>query len=455
MSTTQQLATTLRQIDARREEMQQMGDLSPDTRARLGRKFRLEMNYHSNSIEGNELDFGDTKSLLLRNVTASGKPLKDHLEMRGHDNALTRLREVADAGLPITESLIKEFHKILIVDPFTDQPDNIPGAFKDNGNYLYNDAGERVDFLPPDQVTPALNDLINFVNNALNPPKARKQRERRELYDVHPVVLAAQFHQRFIQIHPFTDGNGRMARIFMNLILLRTGFPPIVIRQEEKRAYYRALDRARDHDTEEFTLLIAQHVLTQQEFYLAVANGAPVEEEEDWKKRILVLKNSLDRTETVSGKTKDNIWKLCSEVVLPLFKRATKDFNQFDDLYKITTRSYIIDSHGPSANMEGIEPFKAKVGMINGTGIANSIRNLRMTLRWSIGPLPNDKKLSFDCLVSLLQEDVYSIEMNYPGNRQERLVKKYGESISSNVINDMISKAGRGLIEEAEKQLKS
>jgi len=117
MSITDNLVATLQKVDALRAEMSNMGELSADTRARLGRKFRLEMNYHSNSIEGNELDYGDTKSLLLRNVTASGKPLKDHLEMRGHDNALTRLREAADAHLPITESLIKDFHKILIVNP--------------------------------------------------------------------------------------------------------------------------------------------------------------------------------------------------------------------------------------------------------------------------------------------------------------------------------------------------
>lgn len=451
MSTTNQLAATLQQIDAQRDEMQHMGQLSADTRARLGRKFRLEMNYHSNSIEGNELDFGDTKSLLLRNVTASGKPLKDHLEMRGHDNALTRLREVADAGLPITESLIREFHKILIVDPFTDQPDNVPGAFKDTGNYLYNDAGERVDFLPPEQVPAALNELINFVNNALNPPKARKQRDRRETYDVHPVVLAAQFHQRFIQIHPFTDGNGRMARIFMNLILLRTGFPPIVIRQEEKVAYYRALDRARDHDTNEFTLHIAQYVLEQQAFYLTVAGGAPVEEEEDWKKRLKVIQKSMAEDPVpIEVKSVKLLEQRYNDTFFLVYEELNNALHEFDKLYAKTDHvlgdyfgiNYFKRSEHLNRMEDGWSPYTSW----------DNIEKFSFRLRWEALKnsgaelFGNGISVTFDC------SEKYVYKLTSSVTKKPYLKKRYTEPMTDQERKDFVNTVAKQLVQLLDNQ---
>ncbi|MEM9837087.1 MAG: Fic family protein [Bacteroidota bacterium] len=286
MEASLKLETLLEKIDALRKEMDMAGPLSADTLARLDRKFRLEMNFHSNRMEGNSLEYGETKSLLLRNLTANGKPLKDHLEMRGHDAALGKLKEIVVGDVKITETLIKEFHRMLLVDPFNDYPEFAPGTYKKRGNYLYNNAGERVDFLPPDQVGPALNQLINYVDNALQKPKARKRKYRRDQYDVHPVVLAAQFHLRFVNIHPFADGNGRLSRLFMNFILMRCGFPPVVIYNEQRDEYYRSLDLTRDRETNDFIKFIASRMIATQEFYLSVANGAPVEEDQDWRKEL-------------------------------------------------------------------------------------------------------------------------------------------------------------------------
>lgn len=452
MSIINQLATILQQIDARHADMKKMGELSADTRARLGRKFRLDMNYHSNSIEGNELDYGDTKSLLLRNVTATGKPLKDHLEMRGHDNALTRLREAADANLPITESLIKEFHQILVVDPFTDQPDNVPGAFKDTGNYLYNDAGERVDFLPPEQVPAALNVLINFVNNVLDPPKARKKRDRRDKYDIHPVVLAAEFHQRFIRIHPFTDGNGRMARIFMNLILLRTGFPPIVIKQEEKTAYYRALDRARDHNTDEFTLHIAKHVLFQQEFYLAVANGAPVEEEEDWKKRLAVIQKSLTEEKIpTQARSHELLVQRYSDTFFIVYEEIIAALKGLDNVYLQTSHR--------TGDYFGINHFKreqvrTKAHLIGEQNMPKftDIEAFQFELRWEAlknsgaEVFHNGVSISFDC------KDKYTYQVRSSETENPYLKKRYVDPMTPQERKEFINTIARQLVQRLDKQ---
>ncbi|MCB9264786.1 MAG: Fic family protein [Lewinellaceae bacterium] len=449
------LKALLSRIDALKAEMDSEGPLSDEARRRLNNKVRLELNYHSNRIEGNSLDYGETKLLLLKDLTANGKPLKDHLEIKGHNEALKKLEAIAGKELAITENLIKEFHNILLIDPFKDYPELLPGVYKDRPNYLYNYRGERVDFLPPDEVPNALNELINWTNNALNLPKARKKKYRRELYDIHPVLVAAEFHLRFVNIHPFIDGNGRMARIFMNLILMQCGFPPVVIRNETRDEYYRAIETSRQRGTEEFFIFIGQRVVEALEFYLSVAQGGPVEEPDDWEKRIELLQRSLEEEEAPTvEKTNELLWQRFQDSFLPLFELLEQKLRRFDGFYAK-------HQHGPKyATQEAItgkekeEPFEAFIRRTYEQEKLPVFQELGYRFHWE--GLKNSGtqlfELAFSVRINLEHRFKYSVSVAFP--EIPDMEKLYSQTISEEERRNLVRQVGDKLVEIVENQVK-
>ena len=102
---------------------------------------------------------------------------------------------------------------MILVEPYDGEAEINPGQYKKHPNYLYSPEGERIDFAPPEDTPRLMNRLVNWLNNHIDPPKRKKRK-----YGLHPLLIAAGFHCEFVQIHPFGDGNGRMARILTNLI---------------------------------------------------------------------------------------------------------------------------------------------------------------------------------------------------------------------------------------------
>lgn len=105
-------------IDALKKEIDALRPISADLEAKIMQKFRLDWNYNSNAIEGNRLTFGETKTFLLHGITADGKPLKDHLDIKGHNNALLLLEEILSEERPITESFIRELHQMILQEDY-------------------------------------------------------------------------------------------------------------------------------------------------------------------------------------------------------------------------------------------------------------------------------------------------------------------------------------------------
>jgi len=282
-------------IDDLKEQVDAFGELPKDARERLEQKIRMEWNYHSNVIEGNSLDYGETRSLLIWGITAKGKPLKDHLDLEGHNEAIKKLEAIAGMEIAITESLIKEFHRLILAEPFDDYRKEIqPGKYKETDNYLYNYRNERVDFCSYPEVPQKLNELINWTNNTIDPPKRSKKK-----YEVHPLLIATRFHYEFINIHPFDDGNGRLARIFMNLILMQCGYPPIIVHKELKEQYYRAIEDSRERGIEILAEFLGEQLIKSFELYLKAAKGESIEEPNDLDKKIALLAKKLEGEEDV------------------------------------------------------------------------------------------------------------------------------------------------------------
>lgn len=320
----------IKEIDKRKMQLDAYGELSDDVKKLLWDKIRLEWNYHSNAIEGNQLTLGETKSLLLLGLTAKGKPLKDVLDMKGHEKGLQYLYSVANKEINITEKVIEKFHSIIMSDPFEDNQDVVPGKYKSVPNeIIINEIGEKVEFTLPEDVIPEMNKLINWLSNVMNPPK----RSRRK-YTLHPLLIATTFHLEFVLIHPFADGNGRMSRILMNLILMQCGFPPVVIKVEDRENYINSLNRARHEGVEVFAEFIGECLLRSLDMYNNAAEGKPIDEPNDVEKRIAVLTTRLSKVKP--GKIRhsaEEAIKTIAEIAIPFFTTAAIEAEKLDPFF--------------------------------------------------------------------------------------------------------------------------
>lgn len=259
---------------------------------RIMQKFRLDWNYHSNHLEGNTLTYGETKALVLFGITAQGKPLKDHFEITGHNEAINWVIDVVKGDHPLTERFIRELHTLLLkesyeVDAIT--ADGKPtkkriavGSYKTSANHVKTKTGEIFYFATPEETPAKMHDLLVWYNEKINE-------------DFNPILLAAEFHYRFIRIHPFDDGNGRTARILMNFILMKFGYPPTIIKTEDKGNYFAVLQMADAGNIEAFLEYIAQNLVRSLEIMIAGANGENIEEDDDLDKEIALLEQKLSK----------------------------------------------------------------------------------------------------------------------------------------------------------------
>ena len=205
------------------------------------------MTYSSNALEGNTLTESETKVVLENGVTISGKPLADHLDAIGHARAFDYLWTLAKTS-DITEADILELHKLC----FQPKDGNSAGQYRTVDVLISGSAHN--DMLPRFQDVPAKMQKLIADLPSLN-------------HHLHPVEYAAVLHRDFIQIHPFVDGNGRVARLLMNHALLRAGYPPVIISPYFKHEYIQALEQSWT-DSQIFANYIAEQELQAQREYV-------------------------------------------------------------------------------------------------------------------------------------------------------------------------------------------
>lgn len=194
--------------------------------------------YHSNAIEGNTLNLRETRFIVETRMSVPGKSLIEQQEVLGLDLALQYVNCTLVNRLgSITRQDIFQIHRRVLgfVDPVQ------AGQLRQRQVYVGS-------FVPPSAVEldEYLDDFLRWLNSL------------EDTRDLHAIELAAIAHYKFVYIHPFIDGNGRTARLLMNLILMRSGFPPIIIRKSERLAYYDYLDQANDGDVRPFIRFIAK-----------------------------------------------------------------------------------------------------------------------------------------------------------------------------------------------------
>lgn len=318
-------------IDELKSEIDALRPIDADTENRIMQKFRLDWNYHSNNLEGNSLTFGETKTFLLHGITAEGKPLKDHLDLKGHNEAILLLDDVVKNERPLTEAFIRELHQIILHEPYDRPavtPDGQPttkriqvGQYKSSPNHVKTATGEIFYFATPEETPAKMNDLMDWYAKAVKEGTS------------HPLEIAALFHYRFIRIHPFDDGNGRMARILMNLILMKYAYPPVIIKTQEKADYFRALQKADGGDEITFINYIGAQLIRSLEIYVRGAKGESIEELDDVDKQIAVLKAKLsgEPQKVIYNSDSSNVIfdRSITELISAVFSKLT----QFHDLF--------------------------------------------------------------------------------------------------------------------------
>lgn len=215
----------------------------PLTSAQLQQALDIEYTYESNRIEGNTLTLRETDLVVNKGLTVGGKPMREHLEAINHYEAILYIRELAAKGATLDEREVRNIHALVL-----------HGIDRDNAG--------RYRSLP-----------VMIAGSRHVPPQPWAVPKLMEDYGLwltgdsltqHPVVRAAEAHERLVTIHPFIDGNGRTARLVMNLILLSGGMTIANIPgdTDSRRAYYDALEKANlEADKTDFITLIAGHVL--------------------------------------------------------------------------------------------------------------------------------------------------------------------------------------------------
>lgn len=210
------------QIAAKKAQLDRLLGRFPHGLDNLDRVHDLELTYTSNAIEGNTLDAAETTLVIEHGITIGGKPLKDHLEAIDHHEAIAYVRDLARQATPLTEADVRTLQSLVVKRSAPE----IAGRYADQGRYVLTDAG-RHGFPSPAEIPALMGEFAIWLRTAPVTP--------------HTAFTA---HRRLVDIHPFNDGNGRTARLLMNLVLIRGGYPPVAVRPADRPAYIRALQRA-------------------------------------------------------------------------------------------------------------------------------------------------------------------------------------------------------------------
>jgi len=327
-------------IDQNQEKIATYGKFDDSTLRKINYKLRLDWNYFSNRMEGGTLTKAETRSVMVGNIDVKGKPLKDVMEMNGHDQIILQVLKMSKGDIRISEKRIKEIHQSIMHEDDQSKKSLI-GQWKQVPNEIIGYKNEKISFVDPASVAEEVHQLLNRTNAELDKYFTNKK-------SIHPVEIAAKFHIDFVSIHPFYDGNGRTTRILTNIILMSCGFPAIIIKEEHKQAYYQFLADIQAYGGKEdlFYTFIAERIIETQQLILDALEGKNIEEPDDIDKEILLLKRELEAKEEVGTIKKSN------EVIAALYQNHLKYFvdhlieknNQLNDLFSENSFHRMINS---------------------------------------------------------------------------------------------------------------
>ena len=231
----------------KKEILDSLRPFPSDVVAKIRDQINLEWTYNSNAIEGNTLTLQETEIVLKRGITIGNKNLREHFEAINHDNAIKFLEDFIKRRQVLSLEAIKTLHKIVMknIDEYGS------GSFRHTNVKIIGAV-----HVPPEsyKIQNEMENLLNWYFENLNTMSVPE--------------LAAWIHYHFVWIHPFIDGNGRTARLLMNLILIQNGYPPAVVLNVDRKKYYKVLRKADMDKPQEFIDFIGKSIERSLVIYL-------------------------------------------------------------------------------------------------------------------------------------------------------------------------------------------
>lgn len=332
------------------KEWQSVQPLKEEDARRLNQKFMLEFNYNSNHIEGNTLTYGQTELLLLFGKVVDAANMKDLEDMKASNVGLNMMQEQAASEYPLTETFIRQLHQTILREDYTvyrqlpggQQTSYVvhAGIYKTRPNSVITRSGERFEYASPEETPALMTDLVSWYQ------------EEEQKGELTLAELCALFHYRYIRIHPFEDGNGRIARLLVNFILTRHHYPMIVVKSADKENYLNALStcdgfvgtspsEGAHADISKITPFVAyvekcmERALTT---CIKAAKGQSIEEDDDFMKELKVLerqkKQDIAAEQSKARFSVDEVWNVLEFVFFPIVKEFNKSIDQTADIFK-------------------------------------------------------------------------------------------------------------------------
>lgn len=332
------------------KEWQSVQPLKDEDARRLNQKFMLEFNYNSNHIEGNTLTYGQTELLLLFGKVVNAANMKDLEDMKASNVGLNMMQEQAASEYPLTETFIRQLHQTILREDYTvyrqlpggQQTSYVvhAGVYKTRPNSVITRSGERFEYASPEETPALMTDLVSWYQ------------EEEQKGELTLAELCALFHYRYIRIHPFEDGNGRIARLLVNFILTRHHYPMIVVKSADKENYLNALStcdgfvgtspsEGAHADISKITPFVAyiekcmERALTT---CIKAAKGQSIEEDDDFMKELKVLerqkKQDVAAEQSKAKFSADEVWNVLEFVFFPIAGEFNKSIRQTADIFK-------------------------------------------------------------------------------------------------------------------------
>lgn len=422
----------MKKLDQLYSQWQSLQPIKAEYQKKIDDKFKLEFNYNSNHIEGNTLTYSQTKLLLLFGETTGNAALRDYEEMKAHNVGLEMVKQYAkDKERGLNEGFIRELNKTILVQNYwkdAQTPNGKPtrievkvGEYKSRPNSVITSTGEIFEYASVEETPSLMSDLVCWYN---------EEEKKGELL---PIELAALLHYKYIRIHPFEDGNGRIARLLVNYVLYKYDYPMIIIKSDDKKNYLRILHNcdintgltpsdganAKLEDIEPFVDYLKSQMIDSLEISINAARGEDIEGIDDWKKRIkLKLQEAPIRTEEL-------IKNVNTEQIIPTIEKIEESLKEFE---------FIFESKELYFNINEIEKSISKISDINECEFTH-FYEIKIIRRIS------DRNFVFK-LECYFEINDYSIEVNIE-NTQNTIYKKYNEAISDEEINQLISFVGK------------
>lgn len=423
------LLEKLSNIERLRQEIESHGELSEEILRKIEYKFRLECNYHSNRIEGGTLTKPETRSIMIGNITVENKPLKDIREMQGHDEMMKEIFKIGKGKARLSEKRIKEIHKSVIVAETPEAEQEI-GQWKKVNNYIYTYKGERFDFTPKEEVPEAIHDLLNWLNAGLD--KIHQKTKGAP----NPLLLAFEFHLRYVTIHPFSDGNGRTARLLSNLILVSLGYPPFWVSEgSEKEAYNKYLGDIQVYKGSPDLLyqFLSDLVERSLQITLSAINGKDIMDEHEWQKKLHLLKiNFTDEDHIKTTRSGESTIEVYNQSIKPTIARLVPDLVSFDDLF-IYKYQYIMTENYSNLIDKDLEQFNI---------FEQNLMPDTIQFKYALVGFKKSNENPFDLSLSLKWNfNEYFYELMLPTNENQSFIKKkydvfYSEKEIAAIIKD-------------------